>query len=168
MNKNKLYKNSLIEKITYIITNLVFLSVSIIFLFLDKKLLPDASDLLNLLFEIFSTIIFLVLFIYIIYTNENSYLYLDLKDKKFILNYVDGKKIYYQEYFPNIEKIEARIEDKKEYKAYSIHVIWKEYDKVIYTKYRDRKIINAKRKVRRLNKYFTYCNEIIKKNNEER
>ena len=103
MNKNKLYKNSLMEKITYIITNLVFLSVSIIFLFLDKKLLPDASDLLNLLFEIFSTIIFLVLFIYIIYTNENSYLYLDLKDKKFILNYVDGKKIYYQEYFPNIE-----------------------------------------------------------------
>ena len=96
MNKNKLYKNSLMEKITYIITNIVFLSVSIIFLFLDKKLLPDASDLLNLLFEIFSTIIFLVLFIYIIYTNENSYLYLDLKDKKFILNYVDGKKIYYR------------------------------------------------------------------------
>ena len=84
MNKNKLYKNSLMEKITSIITNLVFLSGSIIFLFLDKKLLPDASDLLNLLFEIFSTIIFLVLFIYIIYTNENSYLYLDLKDKKFI------------------------------------------------------------------------------------
>ena len=134
----------------------------------EEKLLPNASDLLNLLFEIFAIIIFLSLFIYTFYTNEKSYLYLDLNNKKFILNYVEGNKTHYEEYFPNIEKIEARRENKKEYKEYSIHVIWKEYDKVIYTKYSNREIINIKRTVRRLNNYFDYCNAVIKKSNELR
>lgn len=168
MAKNKLYKYSLIKKMLYIITCLVFLFVSVVFLVSEEKLLPNANDLLNLLFEIFTTTIFLSLFIYTFYTNEKSYLYLDLNNKKFILNYVDGKKIYYEEYFPNIEKIEARRENKKEYKEYSIHVIWKEYDKVIFTKYRNREIINIRRTVKRLNKYFDYCNEVIKNSNEER
>ena len=66
------------------------------------------------------------------------------------------------------KKIEARRGNKKEYKEYSIHVIWKEYDKAIYTKYRNREIINVNRTVKRLNKYFDYCNEIIKKSNELR
>ena len=167
MDKNKLYKYSLIQRILNIIVCLVFLFVSIIFLVSEEKLLPKASNLSNLLFEIFATIIFLSLFIYTLYTNEKSYLYLDLNNKKFVLNYVGGKKIYYEEYFPNIEKIEARRGNKKEYKEYSIHVIWKEYDKVIYTKYSNREIINIKRTVKRLNQYFDYCNEVIKKSNEE-
>ena len=167
MNKNKLYKYSLIQRILNIIVCLVFLFISVICLVSEEKLLPNASNLLNLLFEIFATTIFLSLFIYTLYTNEKSYLYLDLNNKKFVLNYVGGKKIYYEEYFPNIEKIEARRGNKKEYKEYSIHVIWKEYDKVIYTKYSNREIINIKRTVKRLNKYFKYCNEIIKKSNEE-
>ena len=114
MDKNKLYKYSLIKRLLYLISCLVFLFISIICLVSEEKLLPNASDLLNLLFEIFATIIFLSLFTYTFYTNEKSYLYLDLNNKKFILNYVVGKKIYYEEYFPNIEKIEARRGNKKE------------------------------------------------------
>ena len=91
-------------------------------------------------------------------------MYLDIENNRIILNYIDGRKIYKEEYFKNIEKLEYRDNVKNE--RYSIHIIWKNYDNTFYSNYEYKDITSKKSIKRRMIKYLDYCNKIINEYNK--
>ena len=161
---NKFYKYSLLARIYAYITVLFFLVMTILILFTEDKIFSNLGNFINICFKLFMVVFMLALTVFTVYSLQNSYIYLDIENNRIILNYIDGRKKYKEEYFKNIEKIEYRDNIKNE--RYSIHIIWKNYDNVFYVNY-DYKDITSKKSIkRRMTKYLDYCNKIINEYNQ--
>ena len=161
---NKFYKYSILSTIYMYITVFIFLGVAL-FIFIDEyKAVPKGGYIINFCVELFLVLFMLLLTIFTMYRFHNSYIYLDIENNRIVLNYIDGRKIYKEEYFGNIERIEYRDNIKNE--RYSIHIIWKNYDNAFYVNY-DYKDITSKKSIkRRMTKYLDYCNKIINEYNQ--